>query len=93
MTEKELVIYGKEDCPQCDSLKLRLTNDNIPFTYLVLNKDFSTKELMEIKPLDVRTFPVSFIKYEHWHWKDVVLDYIKNADISINSLKPQDSMK
>ena len=81
MTEKELVIYGKSDCAQCDSLKMRLTSEDIPYTYLLLNTDYGTKELMEIKPLDVRTFPVPFIKrYEDG---DYQFDYIKPEDINV----------
>ena len=75
---KELVIYGKTDCPQCDSLLNRLGNDN--YTYLTLGIDFTREELMNIKPSNVRTFPVSFIK------ENDILTYINNADISINTL-------
>ena len=89
--QKELVIYGKPGCPQCDSLKLRLDSEKIPYTYLVLNVDYGIKDLMEIKPVDVRTFPVSFVKYEHWHWKTIEYDYIKNDEITINVLNPQEN--
>ena len=75
---KELVIYGKADCSQCDSLLTRLGNDN--YTYLTLDLDFTREELMNIKPSNVRTFPVSFIK------ENDILAYINNADISINTL-------
>ena len=43
---KELVIYGKTDCSQCDSLLTRLGNDN--YTYLTLGIDFTREELMNI---------------------------------------------
>lgn len=72
---KELVIYGKTDCPQCDSLLNRLKN--VPFKYLTLGIDFTREELMDIKPANVRTFPVSFIK------ENDTLTYIKNEDIDI----------
>lgn len=75
---KELVIYGKTDCPQCDSLLNRLGNHS--YTYLTLDLDFTREELMNIKPSNVRTFPVSFIK------ENDILAYINNADISINTL-------
>ncbi len=70
---KKLVIYGKNDCPQCDALKLQLSN--IDYTYLTLDVDFTREELVEIKPPQVRTFPVSFIK------ENDTLTYIKNEDI------------
>lgn len=56
-----VVIYGKDQCPKCTSLKQLLDNRGIPYTYLTLNVDYGTKDLMEIKPLDVKSFPVSFI--------------------------------
>lgn len=73
---KELVIYGKTDCPQCDSLLNRLKS--VPFKYLTLGIDFTREELMDIKPTNVRTFPVSFIK------ENDTLTYIKNEDINEN---------
>ena len=70
---KELVIYGKTDCPQCDALLARLNETEL--TYLTLDVDFTREDLMDIKPLNVRTFPVSFIK------ENDILTYIKNEDI------------
>lgn len=70
---KELVIYGKPDCPQCDALLTRLNKTEL--TYLTLDVDFTREDLMDIKPPNVRTFPVSFIK------ENDTLTYIKNEDI------------
>lgn len=72
---KELVIYGKADCPQCDALLVRLNETEL--TYLTLGVHFTREDLMDIKPANVRTFPVSFIK------ENDMLTYIKNEDIDI----------
>ena len=76
---KELVIYGKEDCPQCDALLLRLNKTKL--RYLKLGVHFTRKDLMDVKPPNVRTFPVSFIK------ENGTLTYIKNEDIDENMFK------
>ena len=75
---KELVIYGKTDCPQCDNLLNKLGDTHL--TYLTLDVHFTREELMYIKPPNVRTFPVSFIK------ENDVLTYIKNEDIDTSIL-------
>lgn len=75
---KELVIYGKTDCPQCDSLLSKLGTKK--FKYLTLGADFTREDLMEVKPANVRTFPVSFIK------DNDTLTYIKNEDIDLSIL-------
>lgn len=77
---KELVIYSKTDCSQCEELMNRLDSTNVNYTYLTLGESYDREELMEIKPANVRTFPVSFIKENN------VLTYIKNEDISNNIL-------
>ena len=89
---KELIIYGKDNCPQCNTLKLRLAHDEIPYTYLNLNTDYGIKDLMEIKPIDVKSFPVSFIKETHWHWGTVTMTHINNEDIMLSTLFPQESI-
>lgn len=73
--EKELIIYGKSECPQCDTLLHKLNEFELDFTYLTLDLNYKREELMDIKPVSVRTFPVSFIKYNG----DIT--YIKNDDI------------
>ena len=87
--KKSLIIYGKPGCSQCDSLKFRLDSENIPYTYLMLNVDYGIKDLMEIKPDDVRTFPVSFI--ENKVHDDIEMIYIKNDKIAINVLNSQEN--
>ena len=77
---KELIIYGKTDCSQCIELKHTLDSKGLVYTYLILDEDFSRDELVKIKPANVRTFPVSFIK------ENDKLTYIKNTDISIKTL-------
>ena len=81
MSDKELIIYGKTDCSQCIELKHTLDSKGLDYTYLILDEDFSRDDLVKIKPANVRTFPVSFIK------ENDKLTYIKNADISINTLE------
>lgn len=75
---KELVIYSKTDCSQCEELMHRLDSTNVNYTYLTLGESYDREELMEIKPPSVRTFPVSFIK------ENDTLTYIKNEDINEN---------
>ena len=70
-----LVVYGKTDCSQCTELLELLANTATDVTYLTLDIDYTREELMNIKPANVRTFPVSFI------FDGENYTYISNADI------------
>lgn len=74
---KKLVIYGKDNCSQCDQLKAKLTSDDIPYTYLKLDVDYSMQDLMQIKPAAVRQFPMPFMVDSTTH------RYIKPDDVGV----------
>lgn len=49
-------IYGKEQCPQCDTAKRLCEGKGLDFKYYMLGKDFTREEVLEIFPA-ARTFP------------------------------------
>lgn len=49
-------IYGKKDCPQCDTVKKILDSKEIPYEYRELDVDFTREQLLEMFP-KARTFP------------------------------------
>lgn len=54
------IIYGKQDCPQCDLAKNLCKQKNVDFEYKQLDTDYSIDELMELSPQPVRSVPVIF---------------------------------
>ena len=54
------VIYGKQDCPQCDLAKNLCKQKNVDFEYKQLDTDYSLDELIELSPQPVRSVPVIF---------------------------------
>lgn len=75
----KLVVYGKPDCSQCVELVQKLKADAIPYEYKTLGEDFTREDLVEIKPPQVRTFPVPFIVDED----DNIVRYIKPQDVNV----------
>ena len=49
-------VYGKPQCPYCDMAKQYLTNNDIPFVYKELEKDFTRDQVLSLFP-GARTFP------------------------------------
>ena len=54
------IIYGKQDCPQCDLAKNLCKQKNVDFEYKQLDTDYSIDELIELSPQTVRSVPVIF---------------------------------
>ena len=54
------IIYGKQDCPQCDLAKNLCKQKNVKFEYKQLDTDYSIDELIELSPQPVRSVPVIF---------------------------------
>ena len=54
------IIYGKQDCPQCDLAKNMCKSKNEEFEYKQLDVDYSLEELIELSPQPVRAVPVIF---------------------------------
>ena len=60
----EIIVYGKDACPQCVTAKTlmdRINNEGITAVYKKLDTDFTLEELLEKFP-DVRSFPVISVK-------------------------------
>lgn len=53
-------IYSKEMCGQCETAKILLKNNGMPFTEYKLDHEFTREELIESFPT-ARTFPVVLI--------------------------------
>ena len=51
-----IVIYGKPQCPFCDSAKALCEARNLEYTYKQLGVDFNREEVLELFP-GARTFP------------------------------------
>lgn len=50
------IVYGKDNCPFCNKAKALLTNKNQSFQYLIMGKDYTREELLELAP-DAKTVP------------------------------------
>jgi glutaredoxin len=52
----EMIVYTKDNCPACVTLKSRLTSEDIPFTEIKIGTDITREEFMEKFPT-VRSVP------------------------------------
>jgi len=52
----EMIVYTKDNCPACVTLKARLTSENIPFTEMKIGTDITREEFMKKFPT-VRSVP------------------------------------
>lgn len=59
------VIYGKQDCPQCDLAKNLCKQKDVDFEYKQLDTDYTLDELIELSPQPVRSVPVIFYDSEY----------------------------
>lgn len=50
------IVYGKTNCPFCEKAKSLLEKLNVQFDYLILDKDYTREELLELAP-DAKTVP------------------------------------
>jgi len=53
-----IVVYGKPDCPQCETTKKELDNVSLEYTYVDLSLEENSKELKMIKNMGFRSVPV-----------------------------------
>jgi len=53
-------VYGKENCPQCDQMKMYLENNDIEYKYFMVGKDISREDLIDKCETPVRSVPVVF---------------------------------
>lgn len=60
---KDIVIYGKPNCPFCDAAKRLLEQKQLPYTYKQLNVDFTREDIMALNP-NARTYPQIFVDGE-----------------------------
>ena len=60
----KMVVYSKENCPACTTLKARLTKEGESFTEIMVGKDITREEFLAKFP-QVRMMPhVEFVN-EH----------------------------
>ena len=52
----KIVVYSKENCPACTTLKARLTKEGEFFTEIMVGKDITREEFLEKFP-QVRQMP------------------------------------
>ncbi len=52
----KIVVYSKENCPACMTLKQRLTREGESFTEIMVGKDMTREEFLEKFP-QVRQMP------------------------------------
>jgi glutaredoxin len=52
----KIVVYSKENCPACTTLKARLTKEGESFTEIMVGKDITREEFLEKFP-QVRQMP------------------------------------
>lgn len=52
----EMIVYTKDNCPACVTLKARLTSEGIPFTEKKIGTDITREEFMTKFP-NVRSVP------------------------------------
>ena len=58
----KVVVYTKDNCPACVSLKMRLQKEGESFTEVNIGKDISREEFMDKFPM-VRKVPhIEFVK-------------------------------
>jgi glutaredoxin len=60
MSFKHVVVWSKPDCPFCVRSKNILRNFNIQYEEMMLDKDFTREQLLEMYPT-ARSFPVVVI--------------------------------
>lgn len=62
MNDTTIVIYGKDDCPNCVKAKLLCQMAGVPFEYLTLGKEYSAQDLHEKVGATVRSVPQIFVR-------------------------------
>lgn len=55
-----MLVYSQDNCVACESLKKKLTSQNIPFTEVKLGRDITVEEFKFLYP-NVRTVPYTVV--------------------------------
>ncbi len=58
----EIIIYGKDNCPNCDRTRMLCQIQSIPFQYHSVGTDISVAELQARVGQPVRSLPQIFIQ-------------------------------
>jgi glutaredoxin len=61
----EVIIYGKDDCTNCDKTKMLCQIKSVDFTYHKVGEDISVDELNGKVGQPVRTLPQIFMAVEN----------------------------
>ena len=57
----EIIIYGKDGCPNCDKARMLCQIQSLPFTYLTVGSDISVDALQAKAGQPVRSLPQIFV--------------------------------
>ena len=60
----QVIIYGKDNCTECNKSKLLCQMQSIRFQYLTLGQDISVEDLRTKVGQPVRSLPQTFIERE-----------------------------
>ena len=60
----QVIIYGKDNCTECNKSKLLCQMQSIRFQYLTVGQDISVENLQAKVGQPVRTLPQTFIERE-----------------------------
>lgn len=58
MRRVDYIVWGKEACPQCDTLKNMMDKKEINYNYFDVTDERHSEKLLEIKTLGFRGVPV-----------------------------------
>jgi len=72
-------IWGKPACPSCTKAKMFCENNNFPFEYLELGKDFDREAVLTEFP-EARTFPQIVINGIKVGGYEQLLTYVENTN-------------
>lgn len=82
----EVIIYGKDNCTDCNKSKLLCQMQSIAFQYLSVGQDISVEELQAKVGQPVRSLPQTFIK------RNGTLDYVGSYDALRRTLQETTAM-
>ena len=62
---KQVTVYSKKDCMQCNFTKKWLKERNIPYTELNIKED--EEALLKVKEMGFQSVPVIVTETENWY--------------------------
>jgi len=74
-----IYIWGKPACPSCTKAKMFCENNNLPFEYLEMGKDFSREAILAEFP-NARTFPQIVINGNKIGGYEQMLTYVESTN-------------